>query len=173
MILPSSAPATPSVVPTSTPKKSHVGAIAGGVIGGLCFFVLLAGAIFFFIRLKRQSASKFRGPELDGQGIPPKFLDSTPVYEKSAPAETSISELHDSKSDVGSGASRMGSQKSMAKPYRYVREEAVELPVSEFSRWEEENGVDGNGNAVKDVKRASGLERKPVPVPVQPREDSE
>jgi hypothetical protein len=127
----------------------------------------------FFIRHKRQSANKFKGPELDGQGIPPKFLDSAPVYEKYAPEETTVSELHDTKSDVKSRNSWMGSQKSMAKNHTHMQESAVELPASDFSRWEEENGVQETENTTKDVKRASGLERKPVPTPVQVREDSE
>jgi len=56
--LPSPTGSIPSPTTASQPaKKSHAGAIAGGVIGGLVGLALIAGLAFWFLRRRRASAA--------------------------------------------------------------------------------------------------------------------
>jgi hypothetical protein len=49
-----SASSTPSPSVTSKPRKSNTGAIAGGVVGGVCGLALIATAIFLLLRRKKK-----------------------------------------------------------------------------------------------------------------------
>ncbi|KAJ7097753.1 hypothetical protein B0H15DRAFT_822516 [Mycena belliarum] len=44
----------PSPIDSSSPKKSHAGAIAGGVVGGVVFIFMICMAAFWFIRRSRK-----------------------------------------------------------------------------------------------------------------------
>jgi hypothetical protein len=70
---PSSSSGSSGSSPTGAAKStSHVGAIAGGVLGGLVVIGLLCGLALFFLRRKKNAAKGLNGngsalPELSGQ----------------------------------------------------------------------------------------------------------
>lgn len=64
-------------------SKTPVGAIAGGVLGGLVGLALILGAILYFLRRKREQRAAYAGVEQGGpNGAPPGKLAMNPDEEK-------------------------------------------------------------------------------------------
>jgi len=75
--IPSPSLPTTTAVPES-PPKSHTGAIAGGVVGGLAALALIGAAIFFYMKRRRRNMDMT--PEISGDwhsvGNPPMSTTS-------------------------------------------------------------------------------------------------
>ncbi|KDQ54608.1 hypothetical protein JAAARDRAFT_71899 [Jaapia argillacea MUCL 33604] len=82
--VPSASPTTPVPTPTPTPKKSHAGAIAGGVVGAVVVIcIVIAGALFLRRRSRQNNqttANPYMAPPVP-QPIPsPAMTQNTQGY---------------------------------------------------------------------------------------------
>ncbi|KAG7085452.1 hypothetical protein E1B28_003013 [Marasmius oreades] len=87
-------------------KNSNVGAIAGGVVGGVVGLVLLAFAIFFFIRWRRRKKDYSENSATD---MTQYFEEPTPFL-STAPSEAEVNWQDDGALTIV-GASKMRQQK--------------------------------------------------------------
>lgn len=58
---------SPTHTPTPPPKPSHTGAIVGGVVGGVLGLLVIAGAIWFFLRSRKRNVAR---REAEGMSAP-------------------------------------------------------------------------------------------------------
>lgn len=102
---------TPITSPPSPPSASSqkeytpIGAIAGGIIGGLLILAAILGLALLFVhraRATRRNSHRNLG-ELDSRPVDPKILDSQPIFEKYG-SSVQVPELYsrDVKSELGS-----------------------------------------------------------------------
>jgi hypothetical protein len=89
-----SASNTPSSTSTSSPepaRTSHTGAIAGGIVGGVCGLALISGLVFFLVRRRgksRQQAESQQGDTSTRPGeLPEEGVKHEMYTHKTVPQE--------------------------------------------------------------------------------------
>ncbi|EKM59995.1 uncharacterized protein PHACADRAFT_138388 [Phanerochaete carnosa HHB-10118-sp] len=87
---------------TANKKSNHVGAIVGGVIGGVAFLALAGFAIFFFVYRHRGRAHRITAARYDsGQEIEKPQDGSVNPFPLSATTPTTVQFVHAPESSVG------------------------------------------------------------------------
>lgn len=105
-------PVTSTGSPTSSPKKTNIGAIAGGTIGGLAVLIAILSLILFCFHRRKKTK---KAQPLERPSAPPAELDITPFPQEMATTgtskyvaahERSLSNDHSAYSGVAPGQSR-------------------------------------------------------------------